>query len=51
MVAEGNVGLAFGLVFIAAAASMVGVIPVFFTKRTNRKLLAGALGFAAGVMM
>ena len=44
-------GLAFGLVFIAGAASMIGFLPVLWLKRTKAIYLAFALGFAAGLMM
>jgi len=33
------------------AMTMVGAIPVFFTKRVNQKLMDGLLGMAAGVMI
>ncbi|KAL3801795.1 hypothetical protein HJC23_001191 [Cyclotella cryptica] len=53
-VTEGNVGLAFGISFAAGAATMVGASAVFFprlVKLASKRVLAGSLGFAAGVML
>ncbi|NQT54055.1 ZIP family metal transporter, partial [bacterium] len=33
------------------ALTAAGALPVLFTKRVNRKMFDGMLGFAAGVMM
>lgn len=51
MVAEGNVGAAFALVLAAGFATVIGACVVFCVKMATPKLLAGSLGFAAGVMM
>lgn len=48
-----NVGIAFALVAGAGAATAIGAAVVFFPtliKYANRKTLAAALGFSAGVM-
>lgn len=48
-----NVGVAFGLVIGAGAATAVGASVVFFpalVKLASRRVLAGALGLSAGVM-
>lgn len=52
--AQGNVALAFGITFAAGAATMVGASVVFFpklVKLASRRVLAGSLGFSAGVMI
>jgi len=52
-VAEGNVGIALGLVFGAGAATAIGSAVVFFpslVKLASRRVLAGSLGLSAGVM-
>mmetsp|Transcript_14021 Transcript_14021/g.19917 ORF Transcript_14021/g.19917 Transcript_14021/m.19917 type:complete len:403 (+) Transcript_14021:166-1374(+) len=52
-VAEGNVGVALGLVCGAGAATAIGASAVFFpsvVKLASRKVLAGSLGLSAGVM-
>ena len=49
--AEGNVGLAFGLVIMAGLSTTVGSMFVFCSDYANVKLLAGALGISAGVMI
>lgn len=52
--AEGNVALAFGLTVASGAATMAGSAVVFFpklVKLASRRLLAGSLGFSAGVMI
>jgi len=53
-VAEGNVGVALGLVCGAGAATGVGAAVVFFpslVKLASRRVLAGSLGLSAGVMV
>ena len=47
---DGNVGLAFGLVFAAGACTCLGAALVFCTNLANHRLLSGALGVSAGVM-
>mmetsp|Transcript_2263 Transcript_2263/g.3614 ORF Transcript_2263/g.3614 Transcript_2263/m.3614 type:complete len:401 (+) Transcript_2263:230-1432(+) len=52
-VAEGNVGVAIGLVCGAGAATAIGASAVFFpsiVKLASRRVLAGSLGLSAGVM-
>ena len=52
-VAEGNVGVALGLVTGAGAATAVGSAVVFFpslVKLASKRVLAGSLGLSAGVM-
>jgi ZIP family zinc transporter len=49
--AEGNVGLAFGLVVGAGIATCVGSCLVFCTTLANSRMLAGCLGLSAGVML
>lgn len=51
MVAEGNVGLAFGLVAAAGMATCLGACIVFCASLAKKRLLAASLGFAAGVML
>ncbi|KAL4433231.1 hypothetical protein ABPG77_003279 [Micractinium sp. CCAP 211/92] len=51
MVASGDVGLAFGLVFGAGAASCLGACIVFCVSLASPRLVAASLGFAAGVML
>ena len=50
---EDNVPLAFGLTIAAGLATVLGAIPPLLpcVKHTNRKLLAGSLSIAAGVML
>lgn len=51
--AEGNVGVALGLVCGAGAATAIGSAVVFFpslVKLASRRVLAGSLGLSAGVM-
>lgn len=51
--AEGNVGVALGLVCGAGAATALGASVVFFpslVKLASRRVLAGSLGLSAGVM-
>jgi ZIP family zinc transporter len=53
-VAEGNVGLAIGLVCGAGAATAIGASAVFFpsiVKLASRRTLAASLGLSAGVML
>lgn len=52
--AEGNVGVAFGLVCGAGAATALGASVVFFpslVKLASRRILAASLGLSAGVMI
>ena len=42
---------AFGLTLFAGLSTGIGSAVAFFSKRTNTKFLAGALGFSAGVMI
>eukprot|EP00956_Cyclotella_meneghiniana_P009725 scaffold13468_cov66-Cyclotella_meneghiniana.AAC.2 len=52
--AQGNVGVAFAVTVAAGAATMVGSSVVFFpklVKLASRRMLAGSLGFSAGVMI
>lgn len=51
MVAEGNVGLAFGLVAAAGMATTIGAAFVLLGNVCKPRFLAAALGFAAGVML
>jgi zinc transporter, ZIP family len=49
-----NVGAAFGLVFAAGLSTAIGAAVVFvprFVTLANRSVLAGSLGFSAGVML
>lgn len=48
---EGNVLYALGLTLIAGAATGIGALAVLFTKGENKRILAGSLGFSAGVMI
>ncbi len=48
---QGNVMIAFFLTLLAGLATGIGSAMVLFTKRTNQKLLAFALGLSAGVML
>jgi len=50
-VAEGNVGLAFGLVIAAGLSTTIGSTFVFCSSYANTKALAAALGVSAGVML
>jgi ZIP family zinc transporter len=43
--------IAFGLTLFAGLSTGIGSAMAFFAKRTNTKLLSGALGFSAGVMI
>ena len=52
--AQGNVGVAFAVTVAAGAATMAGSSVVFFpklVKLASRRMLAGSLGFSAGVMI
>lgn len=51
MVASGSVGVAFAMVVGAGAASALGAACVFVVRVATPRLLAAALGFAAGVML
>ena len=42
---------AFGLTLLAGLATGIGSLLAFFTNQTNRRFLAVALGFSAGVMI
>lgn len=46
-----NVLIAFGLTLFAGLATGIGSALAFFAKKTNKKFLAFALGFSAGVMI
>lgn len=46
-----SVLIAFGLTLFAGLSTGIGSVLAFFTKRTNTKFLASALGFSAGVMI
>ena len=46
-----SVLLAFGLTLFAGLATGIGSALAFFARRTNTKMLAGSLGFSAGVMI
>jgi zinc transporter, ZIP family len=46
-----NVWLAFALTLFAGLSTGIGSVLAFFTKQTNTKFLAVALGFSAGVMI
>jgi len=48
---SGNVGVAFLLTLFAGLATGIGSALAFFTKRTDKRVLAIALGFSAGVMI
>lgn len=48
---ESNILLAFGLTLFAGLSTGIGGAMAFFTKTTNTKFLAVALGFSAGVMI
>ena len=53
MTAQDNVGIAFALVIAAGASTGIGACAVFFPSIVNlasRRVLAGGLGFSAGVM-
>ena len=48
---NGNIISAFGLSFLAGAATALGALLAFFVKKDNFKILALGLGFSAGVMI
>ena len=48
---EGNILFAFGLTLFAGLSTGIGSLLAFYTKQTNKKFLAAALGFSAGVMV
>ncbi|HHY87620.1 MAG TPA: zinc transporter ZupT [Chloroflexi bacterium] len=43
--------IAFGLTLFAGLSTGIGSAIAFYTRQTNQKFLAGALGFSAGVMV
>ncbi len=47
----GNVWLALGLTVFAGLSTGIGSVLAFFTRRTNYRFLAVAMGFSAGVML
>lgn len=46
-----NLLFAFGLTLFAGLSTGIGSALAFYTKKTNKKFLSGALGFSAGVMI
>ena len=46
-----NILFAFSLTLFAGLSTGIGSALAFYTKQTNKKFLAGALGFSAGVMI
>ncbi len=46
-----NVLFAFALTLFAGLSTGIGSALAFFTKKTNKEFLSGALGFSAGVMI
>ncbi|WP_298670147.1 zinc transporter ZupT [uncultured Methanofollis sp.] len=46
-----SVWVAFGLTLLAGLSTGIGSLIVFFTSRTNTRLLSVGLGFSAGVMV
>ncbi|MGL4818580.1 MAG: zinc transporter ZupT, partial [Bacilli bacterium] len=46
-----NMLFAFSLTLFAGLATGIGSLFALFAKRTNKRFLAGALGFSAGVMI
>lgn len=48
---DNNVLFAFGLTVFAGLSTGIGSAIAFFARKTNTKLLAGSLGFSAGVMI
>ena len=46
-----NVLVALGMTLIAGLCTGIGSLMAFFTRQTNTKLLSGALGLSAGVMI
>ena len=46
-----NLIFAFTLTLVAGLSTGLGSMLAFFTKATNKKQLAGALGLSAGVMI
>ena len=43
--------IALGLTLIAGLSTGIGALLSFFTRRTDTRILAGALGLSAGVMV
>ena len=50
-VAEGNIGLAFGLVVGAGLSTTVGALFVLCSSLTSKRFLAASLALSAGVML
>jgi ZIP family zinc transporter len=48
---NGRLLFAFGLTLFAGLSTGIGSALAFYTRQTNTKFLAGALGFSAGVMI
>ena len=48
---QGNLLFAFGLTLFAGLSTGIGSALAFFSNRTNKRFLSGALGFSAGVMI
>ena len=46
-----NILFAFMLTLLAGVSTGIGSLIAFYTKKTDKKFLAGALGFSAGVMI
>lgn len=46
-----NILIALGLTLVAGMSTGIGALLAFFTKSTNKKMLAGALGLSTGVML
>lgn len=46
-----NILIALGLTLVAGMSTGIGALLALFTKSTNKKMLAGALGLSAGVML
>lgn len=51
MLSDNNFIMALILTLVAGSATGVGGVFVLFTKKFNSKILAGSLGFSAGVML
>ncbi len=51
MISSANIWIALGLTMLAGLSTGVGALVAFFTKRTDTRLLSGALGLSAGVMV
>ena len=46
-----SIELAFVFTFLAGFSTMIGIIPIFIRLKSEDKIIAGALSFAAGVMI